>query len=180
MANVELIPTEQAPLLARPYYGDGEPSPLIAAWAHVPEFLATAMPFISAVSGPSSLPERLKELVVLRASVRNRCRYCVQTHTVVAWDCGLTDGEVSALREEGEMPATFDARERAVIDFTDALCDRPAEAVAHLRPHFTDHEVVELVTVGAETIMLNRFATALALPASTENVRRLREKGIRY
>lgn len=179
MANVDLIPSEQAPLLARPYYGCGETSPLVAALAHVPEFLAAAMPFIGVVSGPTALPERLKEIVVLRTSVRNRCRYCVQTHTVAAWDCGLTGAEVLALRDQAPLPASFAARERAVIEFSDALCDRPDEATAHLRPHFADHEIVELTTVGAETIMLNRFATALALPTSSENLRRLEEKGIR-
>ena len=179
MPNVDLIASEQAPLLARAYFSDSEPSPIAAALAHVPEFLVAAMPFIDAVYGPSSLPERLKEIVVLRASVRNECRYCVNSHTAVAWDSGLTRSEVAHLRGEAPLPGSFDAAERAVTAFADALCDRPAEAAAHLRPHFSDHEIVELTVVGATTIMLNKFATALALPTSAGTASRLRAEGVR-
>jgi len=177
MSHVELVSSDQAPLLARPYFGTEEPSPLIAALAHVPEFIETAMPFIDSVFGPSSLPDRLKEIVVLRASSKNSCRYCVATHTVVAREAGLSAAEVAALRGDTSA-AAFAEIEQAVIAFTDALCDRPEEAVTHLRAHFDDPQIVELTTLGAATIMLNRFAVALGLPPSAETQRRLNEEGL--
>jgi len=179
MQNVDLIVrAADAPLLARPYYGDGEPSPIVAALAQVPEFLTVAMPFVGTVLGDSAICERWKEIVIVRASAVRGCRYCVEAHTVVAWEAGLTPDEVRALRNEGPFPASFDDRERAIAAFATALCDAPADAVAHLRPYFGDHEIVELTTVGAATIMLNTFATALGLPTSAATRDRLAAEGI--
>jgi len=176
--NIQLITAEQAPLLAKPYFGEGDVSPIVAALAHVPEFLTVGLPFIGSVLGDSSMCERWKELVVLRASARNGCRYCVDAHTVVARDAGLTPAETAALRLEGPLPPTLDQRERAIVAFADDLCERPEEAVANLRPHFKDYQIVELVTVGAVTIMLNKFATSLGLPTSNATTERLREEGL--
>ncbi len=178
MPNVNLMTAERAPLLAKPYFTSEDVSPIVAALAHVPEFLTVGLPFIGTVLGDSSIPERWKEIVVLRASAKSGCRYCVDAHTVVAREAGLTPTETASLRLEGPYPESFDARERAIADFTDALCDRPSDAVAHLRPHFEDYQIVELVTVGSVTIMLNKFATSLGLPTSPGTTAFLREEGL--
>jgi 4-carboxymuconolactone decarboxylase len=166
MPNITLMTAETAPLTAKPYFGSGDVSPIVASLAQVPEFLSVGLPFIGTVFGDSSISERLKEIVVLRASANNRCRYCIDAHTVVAREAGLSPAETASLRLEAPLPDSFDAREGAVVAFTDALCDRPAEAVAHLRPFFEEYQIVELVTVGSLTIMLNKYATSLGLPTS--------------
>jgi alkylhydroperoxidase family enzyme len=66
---------------------------------------------------------------------------------------------------EAPPPGRWGVRERELLEFAIALSNRPAEAVDVLRPHFSDPEIVELVTLGAATVMLNRFATALELPS---------------
>jgi AhpD family alkylhydroperoxidase len=164
MARVELLTRERAPLLARPHYEHGYPGPIAAALANVPELLEVAQPFIGTVFGPTSVPGRLKEIVILGASAANRCRYCTETHTGVARGLGFAPDELAAMRGEAPPPEIWDARERALLAFAQALSDRPDAAVGLLRPHFSDPEIVELVTLGAATIMLNRFATALELP----------------
>ncbi len=178
MPNVTLMTADRAPLTAKPYFAAGDVSPIVAALALVPEFLTAALPLLGTVLGDSSLPERWKEIVVLRASAKNGCRYCIDAHTVVAREAGLTPAETAALRLEAAYPETFDARERAIGDFTDALCDRPAEAVAFLRPYFEDYQIVELVTVGSLTIMLNKFATSLGLPTSAATEAFLGNEGL--
>jgi AhpD family alkylhydroperoxidase len=164
MAKVELVSRERAPLLARPYYESGDPGPIAAALANVPELMDVALPFISAVFGPTSLWPRLKEIVVLRVSSANGCRYCTETHTKVARRMGFDPDELAALRGEGPSPAGWGPRERALLAFSVALSERPAESVELLLPHFAQPEIVELVTLGSATILLNRFATALELP----------------
>ena len=165
MAKVELVTAERAPLLARPYYAGGDPGPIAAALAQVPELMDATMPLLGAVYGPTSVPARLKEIVVLRVSSANGCRYCTESHTGVARRMGFDAAEVAALRGEAPPPASFGPVERALVAFSEALSDRPGEAVAALRPHFEDPQVVELVTLGSVTVMLNRFATALELPS---------------
>jgi AhpD family alkylhydroperoxidase len=164
MAQVELITAERAPLLAQPYYGKGDPGPIAAALAQVPELMDVALPFIGAVFGPTSLPARWKEIVVLRVSAANGCRYCTETHTRVARRMEFTPEELACLRGEAAPPASFGEAELQLLAFSDAISNRPAEAVATLRPRFEEPQIVELVTLAATTVMLNRFATALELP----------------
>jgi AhpD family alkylhydroperoxidase len=164
MAKVELVTRERAPLLARPYFEAGDPGPIAAALANVPELMEVALPLLGAVYGPTSVEARLKEIVILRVSSANGCRYCTDTHTGVAERMGFAPDELSALRGEAPPPDRWDAAQRALLAFSEALSDRPAEAVDLLRPHFDEPAIVELVVVGSVTVMLNRFATALELP----------------
>lgn len=164
MAKVGLLTRERAPLLARPYYEAGDPGPIAAALANVPELMETALPFIGTVYGPTGVAARLKEIVVLAVSAGNRCRYCTETHTGVARRMGFAPDELAAMRGEAPAPERWDPSERALLLFSEAISYRPAQSVELLQPHFSEAEIVELVTVGAVTVMLNRFATALELP----------------
>ncbi len=179
---VTLIEADQAPLLARPYFADGDPGPIIAALAQVPELLEATAPFLGRVLGPSCIPARLKEIVILRTSARASCRYCVEAHTVVARDVGLSVAEVRALRGELAVEATFpDRAERAVIGWCDALVGTGTvgeDIKASLQGAYADHEVVELTLLGATTLLLNRFCTALDLPTSPEVTVRLVAEGL--
>ena len=164
MAKVQLLTAEQAPLLVRSYYEQGDPGPIAAALANAPELMEVTQPFLGAVYGPTSVEPRLKEIVVLRVSSANGCRYCTETHTGVAREMGFEQDEVAALRGEGPAPERWDERERAALVFSEALSNRPEAAVEVLRPHFAEPQIVELVTLASTTVMLNRFATALELP----------------
>jgi AhpD family alkylhydroperoxidase len=129
MARVELLTRERAPLLARPYYERGDPGPIAAALANVPELMEVALPFIGTVYGPTSLPPRLKEIVILGVSAASGCRYCTETHTGVARRLGLAPDEVATMRGEAAPPERWEARERALLSFSEAISNRPAEAV---------------------------------------------------
>ena len=72
-----LVGPDQAPLLARPYYAGGDPGPIVAALAQVPELLETTMPFLGTALGPSGIDWRTKEIVIVRTSALAGCRYCV-------------------------------------------------------------------------------------------------------
>jgi hypothetical protein len=65
---VELVARDDAPLLARRFYGDGPPSPITASLAQAPELLDVTLPFIGAALGPGALDARTKELAILRTS----------------------------------------------------------------------------------------------------------------
>ena len=104
MAKVELVSGDRAPLLARPYYESGDPGPNAAALANVPELMDAALPFIGAIFGPISVGPRLQEIVVLRVSAVNGCRYCIETHTRGARRLGFDPQELAALRGEGPIP----------------------------------------------------------------------------
>ena len=176
-AAITLVTDDQAPLLARPYYTGGDPGPIVAALAQVPEMLDVTMPFLGTVLGPSAISARNKEMVILRTSARAACRYCVESHTVVARDLGLSVAELRALRGEGDVDAAFpDEADRAVVGWCDAIVGTGAvEPAARLRllRVFAEHEVVELTLLATATLLLNRFCTALELPTSGSVLERL-------
>src|SRR5205823_13131524 len=91
------------------------------------------------------------------------CRYCVAVHTRAAARAGLTAAEIDEL--QGAAPGSdWSQPDRALVEFSDRMSTDPARAVDALGSHFQEHQVVELVTLAAATIFLNRFATALSLP----------------
>jgi AhpD family alkylhydroperoxidase len=184
MTVVEPIAPDQAPLLARPLYGDGDPGPITATLAYVPELLETALPFIGAVLSPSSIDFRTKEIVILRTSCAMACRYCVDSHTPVALDAGLTVAQVRALRGEAghTVGAEFtDRRERALIAWTDEIANGKGPAgddvTAAMTALFADHEIVELTLLASTTVLLNRYASTLRLPVAASTIERLAAEG---
>lgn len=175
---VRLITADEAPLLLSDVFAGGDPGPIVAALAQVPELCQATLPFIGAALGASWVPIRLKEITILRTSALLGCRYCVDAHTVVAHDVGFDADQLCALRAESPAVHRFsDLTEAAVLRWVDVVAGNvgpldPAEA-ADLGRFLPDHAIVELtVTVGA-TMFLNRFATALNLPSSPETLERL-------
>jgi AhpD family alkylhydroperoxidase len=182
VTGVRLIQGEQAPLLARPYYAKGDPSPIVAALAHVPELLEVTVPFLDAALGASAVDARTKELVILRTSAMLGCRYCTQTHTVVARNTGLSMEEVAALRGQQPLEGAFtDPRELAVLRWVDVVAVGPgpvSEADRRaVREHLEEPDLVELTLLVGATLLLNRFCTALELPTSPKVLRRLAAEG---
>ena len=181
-ALVALIDREQAPLLARRFYGEGPASPITASLAQVPELLEVTLPFIAAALGPAGLDERAKEIAVLRTSALLECRYCVETHTAVALDVGLASDEVRALRGELPIESTFpDPRDLTMIEWIDAVALGPGTVEPAVRARASaaleDHALVELTLTVAATLMLNRYCTALGLPTGVAALERLAEEG---
>ena len=184
MSVVEPIPCDQAPLLARPFYAGGDPGPIAATLAHVPELLEVALPFLGAALSPSAIDFRTKEIVILRTSCVMACRYCIDSHTPVALDAGLNPGQVRALRNEPghDLKAAFpDGRERALIGWTDEVAGGKGqasdEATAELRARFSDAEIVELTLLASVTLLLNRYASTLRLPVAAPTIDRLALEG---
>jgi len=183
-SGVVVAPLEaaQAPLLARPFYAGGDPGPIAATLAHVPELMEVALPFLGVALSPSSIDWRTKEIVIVRTSALLSCRYCVDSHTPVALDSGLTPTEVHALRDESEIAAAFSSqRDLALLGWTDELAigrgSVSAAVTDAMTAHFADHEIVELTVLVGATMLLNRFATALRLPVSPETLVRLAAEG---
>ncbi len=181
--RVRLLRAESAPMAARALFADGDPGPIAASLAHLPDLFAPALAFIGAALAGSWLPTRTKEIVILRMSALAGCRYCTAAHSVVALDNGLTVDQVRGLR--GELPHELlfvEGSDRAVICWCDAVhagSDSDLSAArAQLGRHYDDASVVELTVCATATLMLNRYATSLALPVSAETLTRLAAEGL--
>ena len=120
------------------------------------------------ISQKSGLEPRLIHLLKLRASQINGCAFCVDMHIRHAREDGLGEqwiGLVSVWREA----SVFDARERAVLGWTEALTNistsgAPDAAYEDLQAHFSEEEIVKLsVAIGTINVW-NRLAVGFRTP----------------
>lgn len=181
MNRLTLVDAASAPLASAPYFQDGDPGAIVAALAQVPELLAPTIGFIGAALGPGAASTRHKEMAILRTSAVQGCRYCVQAHTVVARDAGLTVEEVGVLRDQELAADGFaDAAEQGLLTWIDAMARTgavPDGVWDDARAFWPEHILIELsVTIGA-TILLNRFATGFEIPTAPNVLDRLDADG---
>jgi AhpD family alkylhydroperoxidase len=114
----------------------------------------------------------LAEIVKLRASRLNNCRYCVATHTEAGRKAGLTDAQIDATAA-WEDATVFDDRQRVALALTDLLTRtdelRAAEDPAALpvwdaaARAFPGDELVQLVFTIAGINTWNRMMIAEAV-----------------
>jgi 4-carboxymuconolactone decarboxylase len=99
----------------------------------------------------AELPARLRELAILRIAHLRGARYEWNHHVSIARNAGITDEEISGVREGTDAPS-FSDLDRDVLSFTDELVRhaRASEATFEkLRAHLSDREMVELmISVG--------------------------------
>jgi uncharacterized peroxidase-related enzyme len=165
---VPLLPGQEAPLLARLWYReDGSASPLTRSLASAPDVMETLMPFLGAIMGESSLDLATKELVIVRVSQLNGCRYCLAAHRPVALEAGLAPEQVEAICDDGRLEA-LSAREQAIVAWVDQVT-RDArgatdELVTSTLEHLRHDQLVELTILAGTITMLNQYCTALDIP----------------
>lgn len=138
-------------------------------WARAPKlFLGLAFLYGMIDRKSSPLSPALRSLVTVRVSQINWCRFCVDLNTATLLKRGVAMEKVEAL-EDWQGSACFDARERAALDYAEAVTrsDRQVtdEVVERLREHFSDDAIVELTGLIAFQNMSSKFNSALAVPA---------------
>lgn len=168
MSRVRLLDRESAPLSSRGWYRpDGGASPLTRSLAVAPDVMETLMPFLGAIYGESSLDLATKELVIVRVSQLNGCRYCLAAHRPAAMDAGLPAEQVEALCNERPL-TELPERERAIVNWTDVVTLAPREVTDELAARLLDYlredQLVELTLVAGTTTMLNQYCTAFGIP----------------
>lgn len=134
--------------------------------AHSPAVHDALRGLLTGLMVEGAAPVRLKELVAVRVSHRNRCEYCLGSHTMLARRYGATDAELEALAR-GDLSG-FAEPDRAALALADAMTagdghvtDAVFAAVAAAWPAGA---AVELVAVAATFNLFNRFANALEIP----------------
>ena len=112
-----------------------------------------------------SLDRTLYELIYLRVSFINGCRYCTQHHVASSKRVGLTSEDWSALRAGNY--SRFSAKERAALTYVEKLTRTPHEIsdadFDELKKHFSDAEIVDLHLLTGLANLTNRFTDPLGL-----------------
>ena len=138
-------------------------------WARVPRlFAAVALLFGVLDRKRSPVDPVLRSLVTVRVSQINWCRFCVDINSAtLARRAGSMDKAEQL--EHWREADLFDERERAVLDYTEAITysDRQVsdEMVDRLRTFFDEDGIVELTGLIAFQNLSSKFNSALDVPS---------------
>lgn len=166
MARISYIePNNAVPEVAEIYkiYFRGKPFNAQKALAHRPEMLKHFLSFYGSVG--RSLDRKLYELIYIRVSMINGCRYCLQHHLGASKRAGLGPDDWKALREEDL--SRFSEKEQAGVRYAEKLTRDPRAVsdgdFAELKKHFSDPEIVDLHLLTGLANLTNRFTDPLGL-----------------
>ena len=166
MARISLIAPEAASPEVREIYETtlrGKPGNIQKALAHRPEMLKNFLSFYGSVG--KSLDRKLYELIYLRISLINGCRYCTQHHVASSKRAGLTAEDWTALKA-GDY-SRFGEKERAALVYVEKLTRTPREVnqsdFYELKKHFSDPEIVDVHMLAGLANLTNRVTDPLGL-----------------
>jgi AhpD family alkylhydroperoxidase len=119
----------------------------VGVYAQNPRLMNWFVAFNRAVEKQDRVPDRLRELAVLKAATVVECEFCMDIGSEYARRSGLSDAQLLALHD-AEASGLFDADELLVINYARAMSVTPPEvddqAVAALRERYGDRGVLEL------------------------------------
>jgi len=153
----------QRELLDRTRGDDGYALNIFRTLAHHPDLARRWMVFANHVLGKSTLPERERELAILRIGWLCKSRYEWGQHVLIARRIGITDDEIRRIQAGPEAAGWVDL-DRALLQATDDL-HRDAKisdaAWEELCKHYDTQQLMDVVfTIGQYNLVsmaLNSF-----------------------
>lgn len=130
-----------------------------------------ALQGLEKVVADSTLEERLRELVKLRASQINGCAYCVDMHTKDALAIGEDPQRLNLVAVWRESPG-FTPRERAALAWTESITlladtGAPDDDYEWMASEFDEAEQVALTLAIIAINGWNRLSVGFRTPAGT-------------
>jgi alkylhydroperoxidase family enzyme len=179
MARVPLVPPEDWPEgtedLAERVRGArrGNVINIYRMLIHSPKMVEGWLDWFNAVRWGTSLPGRLRELVIIRIAHVTKSAYALRQHVpkLAAAD-GVSQAECDALAGDYEAAGFFSAAELAALAYADAMVATrtvPDAIHAELHRHYDDRETVELTILVATYLLHGHVMQALEIdlePAS--------------
>jgi len=166
MARISLIGPDTAAADVKEIYEKtlrGKPGNAQKALAHRPEMLKNFLGFYGSVG--KSLDRKLYELIYIRVSLINGCRYCTQHHVTSSKHVGLTPEDWAALKA-GDY-SRFEDKMRIALTYTEKLTRAPQSITdtdfAPLREEFSELEIVDIHLLTGLANLTNRFTAPLGL-----------------
>lgn len=166
MARIELISPEAASAEVKEIYEKvlrGKPGNVQKALAQRPEMLKNFLTFYGSVG--RSLDRKLYELIYIRVSLINGCRYCTQHHVASSKRVGLTAEDWSALKA-GDY-SRYSPKEQAALTYVEKLTRTPHDVkdadFGPLKKEFSDAEIVDIHMLAGLANLTNRLTDPLGL-----------------
>ncbi len=138
---------------------DGRPLNIFGVLGHHPKLLKRFNLLGGFLLNKGLLPERERELVILRIGWNARAEYEFGQHTVIGRRCGLTDDEIVALTRS-PYDHDWSAHDRALIALADDLASDDCVSTGTwlaLAQRWSEAELVELLVVAGFYRLVSGF-----------------------
>jgi alkylhydroperoxidase family enzyme len=159
------ISADLEPLLAKTVVRNGKPLNIFGVLAHHPKLLDRFNRLGGLLLTRGTVPEREREVVILRVGWRCRAIYEFGQHTLIGRQTGLTDAEIAALAGADDTHPWSEG-DQALIALADDLCRDDCatdETWKALRPRWSDEQLVELVVCAGFYRMVSGFLNTMGV-----------------
>lgn len=170
---IPYIEPDQAHPVARQFYERAESQfdmlpNLFKLFGHVPDIGAAYTDVMMNILKDGELDWATKELMILKASHRNECRYCVTQHERISKNLGISDEKIADIGgARYKNSPHFTEAEKGLLDLTVYIGINahhiPDDLWETLRKHFTDAQIVEAAFTIVTYIAMSKFGSALGI-----------------
>lgn len=132
--------------------------------AHHPKLLKRWLVFGNHVLAKSTLPDRARELVILRTGWRCGSEYEFGQHTVIGARCGLSDEEIRRLATDGVQG--WSADDAALVTATDELVGDHTlsdESWRALNERWDTQQVLDLIFAVGQYVLVSTALRSLGV-----------------
>lgn len=174
MMGVSYLQREDASAEVNKFYDDAEERfkallNIFKAFGHVPEYGIPWTACIMAIlkDGPE-LDWLTKELLIIKATLRNDCHYCVLQHERLSMMLGMPEEKIRDIAgDKYKTSPLFTEGEKALMDLTEQIW-KDANRLSRdlwrrLHEHYTEPQIVAAVFVITMYIQVSKFGDALGV-----------------
>ena len=171
--SVSYVEREQADDLTNEFYNDSEGRfemllNIFKVFGHTPKLGRIFTDSVMEMLQDGELEWKTKELLILKATLRNQCQYCVVQHEAVSQRLGISAEKIAGLEGDAYQKSDlFTEKERALLDLTVQIgvdANRiPKSLWDRLDAEFTQPQIVEAVYVITQYIAISKFGDALGV-----------------
>lgn len=141
---------------------------IFKVFGHTPELGAVFTDLITAILKDSHLSWVTKELLILKATHRNDCQYCVVQHETLGKRLGISEEKIADIGDDRYKTSPhFTEAERALMDLTVQIgvdANRISKALwDRLKQHFNEPQIVEAVFTITTYIAVSKLGDALGV-----------------
>jgi uncharacterized peroxidase-related enzyme len=171
--GVSYVEPEQANKETKAFYDRAEKTfemvlNIFKVYGHTPQLGTVFTDLVMAILKDGELPWTTKELLILKATHRNQCQYCVVQHEAVSKRLGIGEEKIADIGDDKykDSPHFTDA-EKALLDLTVQIgvdANRVNQELwDRLHEHFSEPEIVEAVFTITVYIFVSKFGDALGV-----------------
>lgn len=171
--TVSYVEREQADAATLEFYDAAEERfemllNIFKVFGHTPELGSAFTDSVMAMLKDGELDWVTKELIILKATHRNECQYCVVQHETLSKKLGISEEKIADIGDEKYKASPhFTDSEKALLDLTVQIgvdANRvPKELWYRLHKHFTEPQIVEATYVITQYIAISKFGDALGV-----------------